>query len=300
MKTMYLSISIILILLTSFFLNQVQAYDGIEIQNIQVLPRGDIIAGHPIKINATLVNNSTNPILVSHGACDSPFSVTFDNHVLVKNNNIFCTLQLLVHRLDPGKSMTSTSPGSGLLYLGAYGGTVNASVTFPYKIWNPSNQTYDKENVTKLFSFTIYNRTKIPTLSQPENQSLQLPPPPPALYIQVYPSPLQQFKTGTAANDVKCNFGFQLIFKIEDGSPACVKPASVDKLMRRGWATSTTDLKPWVKIDIPSLNDTYVVNQPISFSVTVKGFGNYPCVSPQIKIHDNKNPNVPIFQDNGF
>ncbi|MDE1764773.1 MAG: hypothetical protein KGI27_00720 [Thaumarchaeota archaeon] len=112
-------------------------------------------------------------------------------------------------------------------------------------------------------------------------------------------SPLKQFKSGIKPSDITCQVGLQPIIKAEDGSPACVKPDTVQILIKRGWATSTADLKPWVKIDIPSLNDTYVVNQPISFSVTVKGFGNYPCVSPQIKIHDDKNPNVPVFQDNG-
>jgi len=111
--------------------------------------------------------------------------------------------------------------------------------------------------------------------------------------------PLEQFKSGIKVQDVKCNAGFELVIKSTDGSPACVKPETAQKLVERGWAISPTDLKPWVKIDTPSLNNTYVVNQPISFSVTVKGFGNYPCVSPQIKIHDNKNSNVPVFQDNG-
>ncbi|MGI0072881.1 MAG: hypothetical protein ACREA3_03600, partial [Nitrosotalea sp.] len=37
-------------------------------------------------------------------------------------------------------------------------------------------------------------------------------------------SPLKQFKSGTLAQDIKCGQGFQLIIKLEDGSPACVKP----------------------------------------------------------------------------
>ena len=49
-------------------------------------------------------------------------------------------------------------------------------------------------------------------------------------------SPLQQFRSGTAASDVKCNDGLQLIIKAEDGYPACVRPENVATLVERGWA----------------------------------------------------------------
>ena len=48
--------------------------------------------------------------------------------------------------------------------------------------------------------------------------------------------PLQQFKSGIPASDVKCNDGLQLIIKAEDGSPACVTPAVAHVLVIRGWA----------------------------------------------------------------
>lgn len=54
----------------------------------------------------------------------------------------------------------------------------------------------------------------------------------------VQESPLQQFKSGTPASDVKCNDGLQLIVKAEDDSPACVKPDAVQKLVESGWASS--------------------------------------------------------------
>ena len=49
-------------------------------------------------------------------------------------------------------------------------------------------------------------------------------------------SPLQQIKSGIMAKDVTCNSGFQLILKAKDGSPACVTPSTVQKLVERGWA----------------------------------------------------------------
>ena len=80
-------------------------------------------------------------------------------------------------------------------------------------------------------------------------------------------TPWQQLRAGTAPKDVSCRQGLWLIFKKSDGSPACVKPDTAQKLIERGWAISPTDLKPWVKIDTPSLNNTYVVKQPIHFQL---------------------------------
>ncbi len=52
-------------------------------------------------------------------------------------------------------------------------------------------------------------------------------------------SPLKQFKSGILANDVKCIDGYTLIIKTEDGSPACVKPETAQKLVARGWGVIT-------------------------------------------------------------
>lgn len=51
--------------------------------------------------------------------------------------------------------------------------------------------------------------------------------------------PLVQFKSGIAANNVKCQQGLQLVIKAENGNPACVKPDTVTKLVEWGWAKIT-------------------------------------------------------------
>src|SRR5207245_135843 len=133
MKTLHLSIIIILIFSTLLYLNPIQAdnANGVEIQNIQTLPLA-IIVGQTFKINATLVNNSSNPIFVGHGSCGAPFSVTFDNHVLVSANNINCTTELIVQKLNPGEKITATSPSLDLVYKATEAGTTNSTVTFQY------------------------------------------------------------------------------------------------------------------------------------------------------------------------
>ena len=52
-------------------------------------------------------------------------------------------------------------------------------------------------------------------------------------------SPLQQFKSGISATSVKCNDGFTLVIKIEDGSPACVTSQVAQSLIVRGWGTTS-------------------------------------------------------------
>ncbi len=50
-------------------------------------------------------------------------------------------------------------------------------------------------------------------------------------------SPIQQMKSGVAPADVTCKGGLELIFKAIDGSAACVKPSSVEKLIQTGWTS---------------------------------------------------------------
>ena len=145
--------------------------NGVTIENIQTLPAA-IIVGHTFKINATLINNSSNPIFVEHGSCGSLFSVTFDNHVVIRTNNVTCTLELIEQRIDPGKKITSTSPYLDLTYVAIQNGTVNATVSFPYDIWNQTTKSNIKENISKPFSFTIYPKTRVPTLSSSSNQDI--------------------------------------------------------------------------------------------------------------------------------
>jgi hypothetical protein len=53
-----------------------------------------------------------------------------------------------------------------------------------------------------------------------------------------FPPPLQQLTTGIAPKDVACKKGLNLVLNAEDGSPACVKPDTAQKLIERGWVRS--------------------------------------------------------------
>ena len=52
--------------------------------------------------------------------------------------------------------------------------------------------------------------------------------------VTKYVSPKKQFDAGSTS--IICEETFQLIFKVTDNSPACVKPTTAEKLIQRGWA----------------------------------------------------------------
>lgn len=53
-------------------------------------------------------------------------------------------------------------------------------------------------------------------------------------------SPLKQFKSGIHPGQFSCMPGLTLVIKSEDKSPACITPATIPKLMARGWTTATS------------------------------------------------------------
>ena len=54
--------------------------------------------------------------------------------------------------------------------------------------------------------------------------------------IAYFPPPLKQIQEGTEPSMVTCTEGLELVLKLSNGQPVCVKPDSVAKLIERGWA----------------------------------------------------------------
>lgn len=252
LKTLHLTIIVILICSTLLYLKPIQAYaaNDVEIQNIQTLPP-TIIVGQTFKINATLINNSSNPIFVEHGACQAPFSATFDNHVLVSTNNINCTTQMIEQKLNPGEKIIATSPYLDLVYNATEAGTTNATVTFSYSIWDPTNQSNIEKTISKSFLFTICcNNSGVKTVNETPL------------------SPLEQFKSGFTVTEVTCATNYVLTIKSEDGSPACVKPSTVRILTERGWA----------KFESVQINHTSnAKTNPFGIAGLIIYYGGGPC-----------------------
>lgn len=96
-------------------------------------------------------------------------------------------------------------------------------------------------------------------------------------------TPLKQFQSGVPARNVSCAEGFQLILKSEDGSPACVKLTSIQKLVLLQWA-----LKPINELTVEEFKDTYKIGEKIDFAIKFKGFRSCGPPSFLIKNAENK------------
>ncbi len=242
MKTLHvLFIIFAIIIFLDFELQPTYAdnVNGIYVQNIMVQPY-TIKVGDTFTVTATLVNNSTIPIGMEGGTCVpvSPtvpfFTILFDNHTKVKENNVYCADVGLGKILNPGENITGTSPDSTLSYIAIDSGTANATVTFSYHVINQTNstQTSIQHTISKSFSFLINdNKTSVDTIGMKNSSKIG-----PAWILGI-PSPLKQFNSGVKAQYVKCqpNYYPILIIKLEDGSPACVKSDTAQKLIKREW-----------------------------------------------------------------
>ncbi|MDE1813370.1 MAG: hypothetical protein KGI05_01775 [Thaumarchaeota archaeon] len=114
-------------------------------------------------------------------------------------------------------------------------------------------------------------------------------------------SPLKQFKSGIATNDVKCEQGLQLVSKAEDGSPACVRPDTAYILIHSGWAkeivtntsteSSTLNKTTTNELKIDLSNQTYDAGYPVH--VTLKGVNqDSTCKIPSISVRDESDQSI--------
>lgn len=217
MKTLHITIIAILIFSTLLYLKPIQAENtgNIMIVNPQVQP--SVKVGDTFAINATLVNNSTNTINVKNG-CGGPFSVALDEHA--KAEVRVCNWMAIQIILQPGQNITSSSLASNISYRAIVPGVANATVTFSYIIENNTSPNLSFDNnvidISKSFVYTVSNQS-VPS-------------------IFGISSPHAQFKSGVLANNITCKQGLELIFKAEDGTPACVSQQTVQILVERGWA----------------------------------------------------------------
>jgi len=235
MKILYCSIIVILTICLVITNHEVFAdnTNSVKIQNIQVQP-STIKVGDSIRITATLVNNSTDPIFVSDMGskdCQGPFfTIKFDDHVKVTEKDTPCSYVALEERLDPDKTYTGTSPGLSFTYTATESGIENATVIFPYTVKNQTDPTQPniEKTISKSLLFTIHDNDTIA-------KSLKLGNHP----VPKILSPLKQFKSGVAANDIICRSDMQLLIQNQENFPICVKLNSVSNLLRQDWSYPT-------------------------------------------------------------
>jgi len=87
--------------------------------------------------------------------------------------------------------------------------------------------------LSMLLSGLLVNGMIVPSFAVPPIP--QISEIPENLIIQSDSSPLKQFKTNIPLPNILCKSGLVLIFKVSDGSPACMKSETAQKLVERGW-----------------------------------------------------------------
>jgi len=98
-------------------------------------------------------------------------------------------------------------------------------------------------------------------------------------------TPLKQYQSGKAVKDIQCNQDLHLVIKSEDGTPACVKLGSINKLVSLHWA-----LKPANELTIEEFKDAYKVGEKIDFAIKFKGFRS--CSPPSFMIKNAANKTI--------
>ncbi|MDE1766793.1 MAG: hypothetical protein KGI27_11060 [Thaumarchaeota archaeon] len=275
MKTLHLSLIIIVVFFLFLNLGQAHADDDMYVQNIKVQPSA-VKLGDTFTVTATLVNNSTGPIWVEGGKCSATdkqaeiLTVTFDYHAKIKTKSgLFCAGVGWYQKLDPGQNFTTTAPDYTATFIATESGTANGKIRFSYHIFNltdPAQPGYDGK-ISQPFQFAISNQTG----SKPENAYGGG-----GTVARIALDPLQQFKSGIKAEDVKCADGLTLVIKSEDDFPACVKPDAAQKLMARGWAkeivttnqTSLSALKLYLSTNSTSIQSGQAIGIDVSLNNT--------------------------------
>lgn len=114
--------------------------------------------------------------------------------------------------------------------------------------------------------------------------------------------PLTQFKSGTPATSVKCNDSLRLVIKTKDGSPACVKPDTAQKLVQRGWASeirsiAKSDVKTKPPVEARSLVEIPPFPPGGTLSrLTLSNIGTDPISGPNATLESNDNRYVYNFK----
>jgi hypothetical protein len=120
-------------------------------------------------------------------------------------------------------------------------------------------------------------------------------------------SPLKQFKWGILPEHIQCEYNRELLYKIKDNSPACVKFSTAKILIERGWGVIpmgglTPDGNPSVGIDIlyngtrSSLDNPFYLKQGQNVTLMI----NVTSDSANIPVTLYVDPHTGINKTNGM
>jgi hypothetical protein len=110
--------------------------------------------------------------------------------------------------------------------------------------------------------------------------------------VHLIQSPLKQFDSGIAANNIVCTNDLTLVIKAEDSSPACVTPETANVLIERGWAInmSQTNHMANAKTNDPFGITALVIYKPALSCLSPSSNTTMPSCAPNnfyLKINSN-------------
>jgi hypothetical protein len=123
---------------------------GVDLIDIHPSP-SNVKAGSNFELLATVVNNSTDTIMLPAGRCDSPLTAFFMRNVVIRQDQFQgCTATSSPFELNQGEEVTVAGPVPGTIYQAIKAGETPATATVYYLTENGQ-----PGNVTKPFVFTI-------------------------------------------------------------------------------------------------------------------------------------------------
>ena len=126
------------------------AGSGVDMIDIHPSP-SNVKTGTNFELLATVVNNSTDTILLPAGRCDSPLTAFFMRNVVIRQDQFQgCTATSSPFELSPEEEVTVAGPVPGTIYQAIKAGETPATATVYYLTENGQ-----PGNITKPFVFTI-------------------------------------------------------------------------------------------------------------------------------------------------
>jgi hypothetical protein len=126
------------------------AGSGVDLIDIHPSP-SNVKAGSNFEVLATVVNNSTDTIMLPAGRCDSPLTAFFTRNVVIRQDQFQgCTAASSPFELNQGEEVTVAGPVPGTIYQAIKAGETSATATVYYLTENGQ-----PGNVTKPFAFMI-------------------------------------------------------------------------------------------------------------------------------------------------
>jgi hypothetical protein len=199
--------------------NKAEFDDSVILVN-QVIDKLEYKVGETIMVKPELVNYGNKNVTITY------YAPLFFTVVKDQNDNIIWPPVGSSHILIP--STETLEPHMPFYEIGS-------TIQTEYPIILESAGKY---NITSIAYFQIHDINKdqpFETVWSETREITILPEFPPNMNKL---SLLKQFKSGIPTDKIYCKGELVLIKKLNDGSPACVKPETKIKLIERGWAKS--------------------------------------------------------------